>query len=91
MLEAVCSSLTSVLTIATQCDIPEDVILCVLVILYLWGWSGTGTPPIYWPIVPAPGDSDDNGAVTAMNKLQGKQKYSEETCSSAALSTRDPT
>jgi hypothetical protein len=36
------------------------------------------------PVVPAPGDYE-------CNDFQGKPKYSEITCPSAALSTRDPT
>jgi hypothetical protein len=36
-------------------------------------------------------DGDDCGAVSAMNEWQGKPKYPEETCPSAALSTTDPT
>jgi hypothetical protein len=36
-------------------------------------------------------DDDDCGAISGMNEWQGKPKYSEETCPSAALSTTDPT
>jgi hypothetical protein len=36
-------------------------------------------------------DDDDCGAVSGMNEWQGKQKYSEKTCLSVALSTTDPT
>jgi hypothetical protein len=35
-------------------------------------------------------DGDDCGAISGMNDWQGKPKYSEETCPSAALSTTDP-
>jgi hypothetical protein len=35
-------------------------------------------------------DSDDCGAISAMNEWQGKPKYWEKTCPSAALSTIDP-
>jgi hypothetical protein len=35
-------------------------------------------------------DDDDCGAVGGMNEWQGKPKYWEETCPSAALSTTDP-
>jgi hypothetical protein len=38
------------------------------------------------PIVPAPHDYDD-GEVGGMNDWQGKPKYSEKTCPSAALFT----
>jgi hypothetical protein len=36
-------------------------------------------------------DGDDYGAVSGMNEWQGKQKNSENTFPSAALSTTDPT
>jgi hypothetical protein len=36
-------------------------------------------------------DDDDFGAISGMNKLQGKLKYSEKPCSSADLSTTDLT
>jgi hypothetical protein len=36
-------------------------------------------------------NGDDCGAVSGMNEWQGKLKYSEETYSSAALSTTDST
>jgi hypothetical protein len=36
-------------------------------------------------------DGDDCGAISGMNEWQGKPKYSEETCPSAALSTTDHT
>jgi hypothetical protein len=36
-------------------------------------------------------DGDDCGAVSRMDAWQGKWKYREETCPSAALSTTDPT
>jgi hypothetical protein len=36
-------------------------------------------------------DGDDCGAVSVMHQWQGKPKYSEETCPSAAMSTVDPT
>jgi hypothetical protein len=42
-----------------------------------------------WPIVPAPGDYDDGE--NRWNDWQGKPKYSEKTCPSAALSTTNPT
>jgi hypothetical protein len=35
-------------------------------------------------------DIDDYGTVDGMNEWQGKPKYSEETCPSAALSTKIP-
>jgi hypothetical protein len=34
-------------------------------------------------------DDDDYGAISGMNEWQGKLKYPEETCPSAALSTTD--
>jgi hypothetical protein len=40
-------------------------------------------------IVPVPGNYDD-GEIGGMT-VQGKQKYSEKTCPSAALSTTNPT
>jgi hypothetical protein len=46
---------------------------------------------MYWPIIPALDDNDDCGAISGMNEWQGKPKYSEETCPSAAMSTTDPT
>jgi hypothetical protein len=36
-------------------------------------------------------DGDDCGAISVINEWQGKPKYCEETCPSAALSTTDPT
>jgi hypothetical protein len=36
-------------------------------------------------------EGDDCGAISGMNEWQGKQKYSEKTCLSAALCTTDPT
>jgi hypothetical protein len=36
-------------------------------------------------------DGDDCGAISGMNEWQGKLKYLEKTCTSAALSTIDPT
>jgi hypothetical protein len=36
-------------------------------------------------------DDHDCGAISAMNEWQGKPKYWEKTCLSAALSTTDPT
>jgi hypothetical protein len=36
-------------------------------------------------------DDDDSGAISGMNTWQGKPKYSEKTCPSAALSITDPT
>jgi hypothetical protein len=36
-------------------------------------------------------DGDDCGAISGMNEWQGKPKYWEETCPSAALSTTVPT
>jgi hypothetical protein len=35
-------------------------------------------------------DADDCEAISGMNKWQGKAKYSEKACPSAALSTTDP-
>jgi hypothetical protein len=36
-------------------------------------------------------DIGDFGAISGMNNWQGKPKYSEKTCPSAALSTTNPT
>jgi hypothetical protein len=36
-------------------------------------------------------DGDDCGAVNGLNEWQGKPKYPEKTCLSAALPTTDPT
>jgi hypothetical protein len=36
-------------------------------------------------------DGDDCRAISGMNECQGKPKYSEKPCPSAALSTTDPT
>jgi hypothetical protein len=50
---------------------------------YYWGH--------YWPIVPAPDDDGQWWAWSSRrNALQGKQKSSEKTCPSAALSTTNP-
>jgi hypothetical protein len=49
-----------------------------------------GTSATEWPIVPAPGDYDD-GEFGRMKDWQGKPKYSEKTCPSATLSTKNPT
>jgi hypothetical protein len=48
---------------------------------------------MYQPWLADDDDDDDNdcGASGGMNEWQGKPKYSEETCPSAALSTADPT
>jgi hypothetical protein len=35
-------------------------------------------------------DDDDCAEISGMNEWQGKRKYCEETCFSAALSTTDP-
>jgi hypothetical protein len=56
-------------------------------------WGGTlGTTATYWPIVPAP---DDRWWWLWRNwgneDWQGKPKYSEKTCPSATLSTKNPT
>jgi hypothetical protein len=52
--------------------------------LLLWQIIGLVCQP--WMI-----DGDDCGAISGMNKWQGKQKYWDKTCPSAALSTRDLT
>jgi hypothetical protein len=36
-------------------------------------------------------DGDDYGAISGMNEWEGKPKYWEKTCHSAALSTTNPT
>jgi hypothetical protein len=48
-----------------------------------------GTAATNRPIVPAPGDYDD-GEIGG-NDWQGKLKYSDKSCPSAALSTTNPT
>jgi hypothetical protein len=48
-----------------------------------------GTVATNMPIVPAPGDYDD-GEIGGMD-WQEKQKYSEKACSSATMSTTNPT
>jgi hypothetical protein len=48
-----------------------------------------GTSAIYWPIVPAPRDCEDE-EYGGMN-WQGKPKYSEKTCPGATLSTTNST
>jgi hypothetical protein len=57
-----------------------------------WGWSPFGSTRHcchQLPIVPAPGDYDDGEFW--WNDWQGKPKYSDETCSNAALSTTHST
>jgi hypothetical protein len=49
-----------------------------------------GTSATEWPIVPAPGDYDD-WEFGGMKVDRGKPKYSEKTCHSATLSTKNPT
>jgi hypothetical protein len=65
--------------------------ICVFSFIYLFmRWSGTESiiRRLYhrWMI-----DGNNCGAVSGMNEWQGKRKYWEETCPSAALSTTDPT
>jgi hypothetical protein len=58
---------------------------------FFFGWFGTKsfvTAAIYWPIVTAL--DDDCGATSGMNEWRGKPRYSEITCSNAALSITDP-
>jgi hypothetical protein len=66
--------------------------LCIYLFIYLCGWNGTKsttTAAIYWPIYQlCMIDGDHCGAVSGMNEWQGKRKYSEETCPSAAMSTK---
>jgi hypothetical protein len=52
--------------------------------LLLWTLTGLLYQP--WMI-----HHDDCGEISEMNDWQGKPKYSEETCPSAALSTPNPT
>jgi hypothetical protein len=67
----------------------------VLLCLYLcMGWSGTEctiTQATYWHIAPTLDDGEICEAVSGMNERQGKPKYLEESCPSAALSITDPT
>jgi hypothetical protein len=69
--------------------------LLFIIFNYLLGQSGTKSTItdafiglLYQPRII---DSDDCGAISGLNEWQGKPKYSDETCSSAALSTTDPT
>jgi hypothetical protein len=50
-----------------------------------------GTAATNRPIVPAPGNYDDDGEIGGMLIWEGKPKYSEITCPSASLSTTNPT
>jgi hypothetical protein len=62
-------------------------------LFHLLGWSGTNstiTEDTYWPTVPALEDGDC-GAIGGINDWDGKPKYLKKTCSSATVSTRDPT
>jgi hypothetical protein len=67
---------------------------CINVFFFNWysgGWKPRSTRHCghQWPIVPAPGDYYD-GEIGGID-WQGKPKYSEKTCLSAALSTTNPT
>jgi hypothetical protein len=58
---------------------------------YLYGLSGTKpsvTEAIYWAIVRTLDDADDCETIRGMKEWQGKSKYSEETCPSAAVHHR---
>jgi hypothetical protein len=66
----------------------------IYIFYMLWIWSGPSST-ILRPFIgllqqPWMTDGDDCGAVSGINEWQGKPKYSEETCHSAALSTTDP-
>jgi hypothetical protein len=50
-----------------------------------------GTSATEWPIVPAPGDCDDDGEFWWNEDWQGKPKYSEKTRPSATLPSTNPT
>jgi hypothetical protein len=61
---------------------------------YLLGWNGTNsiiTGATYWPTVPTLDDNNYRGEIRGMSDWQGKIKHSEKTCTSAALSTTNPT
>jgi hypothetical protein len=60
-------------------------------------WPGAqSTFPLLWPFIdllyqPWVRDGDDCGAISGVDGLQWKPKYSEKTCSSSVLSTTNPT
>jgi hypothetical protein len=65
-------------------------------LLYIHGAGVDPSPLLLRPFIgllyqPWMIDRDDCGAISGMNEWQGKLKYWEETCPSAALSTTDPT
>jgi hypothetical protein len=72
-------------------------VVCVLnVVLYIYGAGVEPSPLLLRPFIgllhqPWMIDGDDCGVISGMNEWQGKPKYWEETCPSAALSTTDPT
>jgi hypothetical protein len=64
--------------------------------LFLFSWGGVrlsslGTSATNWPIVPAPDDRRWVCSSRWNENWQGKSKYSEKTCPSATLSTKNPT
>jgi hypothetical protein len=57
----------------------------------LGGTEATVTAALIGPLFQPWVIDDDCGAVGRINEWQGKPKYSEKTCQTAALSTTDPT
>jgi hypothetical protein len=66
----------------------------VVFLLVSWDWvrpSPLGTPATNWPILPAPDDRWWVWISRWNENWQGKPKYSETTCHSVTLFTRNPT
>jgi hypothetical protein len=93
-------------TLSFNCDFSDDcrlvyvyiIIIIIIIISLLFIYvTGVESSPLtlrpliavlcqFWMI-----DANGCGAISGMNVWQGKQKYSEATCPSAALSTTGPT
>jgi hypothetical protein len=85
-----CSMSFSVLNFILSLDTTARSVLWVF--SFLW-WDKTGSTWYcghYWPIVPAPDDRWWVWSSRWNEDWQGKLKYSEETCPSATLSTKNP-